>query len=693
MTSDSRFRLVSTAARKTSGSEFIAALFMLIGLFSLILFAGMFFSAGAGQKSDSAKAAITVGPNYEVSVADHAEPHDEVLIGTNPLDANQVVACTMVGRNKLGIVKMHTTAYTSGDGGATWLKGPDIPQTGDPICGYAPDGAVYFGAIVDTAHEPTKDWYLKIFRSTDNGKKWEPKTEFLSGDRPWLAFDDSNGPNRGWMYINFQSRAGSLDPDQKSLPVSLTVTHSTDGGTTWSLPRVYGVIANKRINHSIPVGMEVLSDGSLVMLNWQNFNRAAHTDEVSNSAYWEMPPGLPTCEMAVVIVPTDAWKRPKTSKVSDKFCADSSVRRPWAAATSRTTDALAVDAHSAVFKDRIYVAWTDARGDSTRIMFSYSADRGETWSKAMVVDDVPANLGHDPDNFMPALAVNKDGVVGLSWDDRRESPDNLGFATRFTASLDGGETWLPSVRVADQSARFLQGAQGEVISGYYAGGYGTPGAGTLGITRAGEFHAGDTAGLRADANGGFHALWVDNRSGISEVYTAAIHVKGDVAVHGSAEFAKLKDISDRVSLELSDLQYDPKTGAIVVEGSLRNDSKEPLHGRLLARTVSLQSEAGVPTIVNADNGEHGTGAVFDFTSLMTGGVLKPDENTKSRTIKFELKDVKLPAMDEKRLDRILRLGFVTMDVQMLGEVPDAPPGTAATAPPPPPGLRDYERHP
>ena len=378
MKSKSGTEFHSQLTQITSGFFSVARRFRKCGFVLMIVFAGL-LSAGAAQKSDSGKAAISVGPNYEVSVADHSSTHEEVLLGTSPTDPDALVACTMADVNRIFQNKMHTVSYTSNDGGKTWTKGPEIAETGDPICGYAPDGAVYFGAIMDTIHDPAKDWYLKIFRSADNGKHWEPKTQFLAGDRPWLAFDDSNGPNRGWMYIDYQSRAGSLDPDQKSLPVSLTVTHSTDGGTSWSLPRVYGVIADNRINHSIPVGMQVLSDGSLVMLNWQNFNRAAHEEERLASGYWDGPPGPPTCEMAVVIVPPDAWKRPKTVKVSDKYCADSNTRRVWGGVTARTTDALGVDAHSTLFKDRIYVAWTDSRGDSSRIMFSYSADRGETW--------------------------------------------------------------------------------------------------------------------------------------------------------------------------------------------------------------------------------------------------------------------------------------------------------------------------
>jgi hypothetical protein len=49
---------------------------------------------------------------------------------------------------------------------------------------------------------------------------------------------------------------------------------------------------------------------------------------------------------------------------------------------------------------------------------------------------------------MPAIAVNNDGVVAVAWYDRRDNPDNLGYFERLSASLDGGVTWLPSIRVS-----------------------------------------------------------------------------------------------------------------------------------------------------------------------------------------------------------------------------------------------------
>ncbi len=605
---------------------------------------------------------ITVGSNVEVSREDDADTHDEVLIATHPTDPNQLVACSMANQNRIGQRKMHTSAYISNDGGKTWTLGPRIPESGDPVCEFSPDGAAYFGAIGDSPErDPAIDWHLRLYRSTDKGKTWEQKSDFVSGDRPWLAFDNTSSPNHGWMYVAYQSRAGVLDVDEKQLAVSLDVTHSTDNGSTWSIPRAYGVINARRLFHSLPTGMATLSDGTVVISNWENLKKSAAVTDDRSASTWPGDPGIATCEIAVVLIPPDGWKRPKTVKAADKYCSEG--------LTTRTVDTLAVDNRSAVFKDRIYMAWTDARSGHARILFAYSSDRGDTWSQPRVVDDIPLNLTFTPDSFMSTLAVNKDGVVGLSWNDRRENPDNIGYFTRFAASLDGGESWLPSVRVSEQPARFRQGVEGETISAYATGLNGEPGPPTIRIARSGEFHAGDTAGLRADASGVFHALWVDNRNGRDEVYTAPITVEGKVAKHGRDDLAGLTEISDLVAFEIQDVAYDTKTQVITMQAALHNKSKEPVKGRLIVRALSLESQAGTLGIVNADNAVTGVGAVFDFSRLVENGNLEPKNSTQARTIKLHLNNVVLPTVEEKNIYKVLSLEFVNLQVEILGEPP------------------------
>jgi hypothetical protein len=162
---------------------------------------------------------------------------------------------------------------------------------------------------------------------------------------------------------------------------------------------------------------------------------------------------------------------------------------------------LALDATRSRYRDHLYLAWPDHAPSGQRVHFCSSTDMGKTWSHPTVLseqnDDGEASMRYDA--FLPSVAVNNAGVVGLMWYDARELPPNKhGWNIRFRASLDGGKTWLPSVRVSEENSIFEESAKSR--------------------------WAGDTAGLTADADGAFHAAWIDNRTGVRQIWTTAIRV-------------------------------------------------------------------------------------------------------------------------------------------------------------------------
>jgi hypothetical protein len=117
---------------------------------------------------------------------------------------------------------------------------------------------------------------------------------------------------------------------------------------------------------------------------------------------------------------------------------------------SSITPTVAADATRGPFHDRVYAVWPDARFGGTDIFFSYSADRGRTWTRPFVVNDnVRSPSPQDaPNHLLPSIAVNAAGVVGVAWLDRRDAADKAGWHVRFRASLDGGDTFGASVKVS-----------------------------------------------------------------------------------------------------------------------------------------------------------------------------------------------------------------------------------------------------
>ncbi|MCP4204701.1 MAG: exo-alpha-sialidase [bacterium] len=77
------------------------------------------------------------------------------------------------------------------------------------------------------------------------------------------------------------------------------------------------------------------------------------------------------------------------------------------------------------------------------VVIAHSDDHGATWTEPRVVNDDDTSAHHSNSG----LAVNSSGAVGVMWNDRRARPDSFCFETRFAVSVDGGNTFLPSVKL------------------------------------------------------------------------------------------------------------------------------------------------------------------------------------------------------------------------------------------------------
>jgi hypothetical protein len=245
-----------------------------------------------------------------------------------------------------------------------------------------------------------------------------------------------------------------------------------------------------------------------------------------------------------------------------------------------------------------------------------------------------------PDAITPVVAVNPAGVVGVAWADRRDSSDNLGWWYRFTASLDGGETFLPSVKVAE-AANTYGGNRGWTPAGG-GGATGTGEVASINFSIGADvflYSAGHTGGMSADPSGVFHPVWVDNRTGVAQIWTSAVTVGGTVIKHGSADLADLDDIADKLKLEVDSTDFDAAKNVVTLTVHLKNTSKEVVVGPLKGRVRRTSSNVGNVAIVNADNHLQGQGAVWDFSSLLRSGQLKPDESSQTRKLIFELSNV------------------------------------------------------
>ena len=575
--------------------------------------------------------AIKVGPNVHVSKAHADWQHGEIELAADPTDPKVLLGCSVVSLSKENVAR--TVAYASFDGGKTWeskVVAAHGSMTADPTCGFGPDGHAYFGTLGYEMDGPNPI-DLALYRSNDRGRTWQPPFVLSSGvDRPFLTVDQTKSKYRGRVYVNATDFFKTIDEDPDVSGVSLF--RSTDDGGSL-VPRVTRVSSGG--HWVLPMGNgAVLSDGTFVFC-FGEFNKLA-MDEPG-----EPIPSKPNASLKLVTSDDGGEHLSKATVITSVYFPG------WRDTVTSIIPRLAVDSSEGPFKDRLYLVWPDVRSGRSEILLVTSADKGKTWSKPIVVNDDRANAKPQtgPDHSMPLVAVNSSGVVGVSWYDRRENADNLGWWQRFAASYDGGESFAPSVRVS--TAPFTHDRNERVVPFAMSTGGGLRRPSSRGGSIKAQvdlnfyyFDGGDTGGLAATADGAFHTLWVDNRTGIPQVWTAAVEAPGKAVRNGSPELAELADLSESASLHLENVNFEPAKGTVSMDGILVNTSKEAISGPLKVRVTLLKSTFGVPEIVGADNGEKGPGAVWDFTPLLSGSVLPAGESSKPKRLEFRLSDLR-----------------------------------------------------
>ncbi len=574
--------------------------------------------------------AILVGPNAQASKAFADKPHGETHMAANPRNSLNLIGGSMVWNKEFNINTV--VGYASFDGGKTWfatLKFDDGLYHSDPAVAFDAEGTAYFLQITHptgkTKEEPK--FYTYLHRSKDGGRTWLEPVIMPMLDRHYAAVDDNPGKYQGSIYINGRATQ------------QIRIQRSRDRGATFD-SGVPAVAQPKDRRFAGNARMVVLSDSTLVV----------------PFADMELPlldvEGSPTKPNAALKVTTsvdggNTFSEPVTiSPIAIGHMLLSNSHH-FNFASDRTTGP---------FQDRLYVAWSDSysgggqfsskKSGGANILFSYSADKGKSWSKPVMVNDdrLPVNLAEAPIHFQPLIAVNKDGVVGVMYYDRRDSANNMDWTVRFAASLDGGETFLPTVQVAESPNRYSGTGNIPFSVRPYGGGHTPPNKNYRGGTLKFDFGisqfnlgGGHTAGLDADANGIFHPFWVDNRTGVLQVWTAPVTVKGKAVRNGDPELSTLEDVSEKVVLTFMNPAYDARTGLVSADMQLQNLSEDTIVLPVKLRVISLTSGAGGTITINgAENSSSGTGAILDLEKVLVDKKLRPNQKSGLLRLQFHV---------------------------------------------------------
>jgi hypothetical protein len=367
--------------------------------------------------------------------------------------------------------------YVSEDAGATW-NGSDT-CAGAPINFHLGDPGIAIdlnGRFILT-RLGFQDGLFAHY-STDNGKSWSSQRTVASEqqDRASLLCDLNSGS------VSFDKTFTAYVEFLPPFPLKFSVT--SDGGASWSAPRQINAPSQRCQGAELVLGVD-----SIIHLVWAGVQSVSpYTEDVIGTAK--------TTDGGV------------TWLVNEQAIDINGIQGSLPQKSSIRVNGLPkgdVDRTNGTRRGWFYIVTTQKNlapaGSDPDVILYRSMDGGTTWSQGIRVNQDPVNNGKI--QYFPAIHVDELGGVNvIYYDDRNTTGDSAGvFLSRST---DGGTTWS-DFRVSDHHFR------------------------PQSIGGLGQGYQGDNIALTS-TNGKLIPLWMDNASGIYQIWSSRIPISSLVSV-------------------------------------------------------------------------------------------------------------------------------------------------------------------
>ncbi len=449
---------------------------------------------------------VRLGPHAKGPFANIRVSKDTYLAHSEPMLAeNPKNPLNLVGGSKFFTDPAHYIFqigyYSSFDGGCTWSDGGVLPgfekneTTSDISFAFGNRNDVYAAVLYAENGSQGKSG-IAVSKSNDGGKifgkpvnVFETRADFVFSDKPWIAVDQTNGPQSGNIYVVWSYDHNGTCGFINNCSEELAFSRSTDGGKTFSPVALVEGNASFCTNPATgrPAGSTKCdaTQGAIPAVgpDGRLYIATPYIDVMGNS--------IPT--RLLLLSSIDGGKTWSTP-VLIATIHDISGPFPPEKYRNLSLPAFACDPRT----NQLYITWSDKGARDADILFSTSNDHGQTWSAPIRVNDDP--VGNGANQFQPQMAVAPDGIVSISFFDTRNDPRHLLIDVYLTQSVDHGISFLNNFRVTTQS---WDPAVDAPVDDY------------------GSQFIGDYQGLAA-GNSFVHPFWNDTRTGTQEIFTATI---------------------------------------------------------------------------------------------------------------------------------------------------------------------------
>lgn len=427
---------------------------------------------------------ITVLPSVLISADDPTRQHVESWLAMNPRDPLNLVAASIV----LGEHDW-VAAYTSRDGGKTWVRATHGAAAGkyfdglDPAVAFDADGNAYLSTASDA---------FGVWKSTEGGRTWgEPVVvPGAAYDRTFVACDrSSHGSFHGRLYAVGKMPMTVFGHHGADV---IAFSSSRDGGASFAFPRLLLPAPEKELLQMVS-DLQVTPEGKVILAL-----------ELFDAQALDAP--LLTGRISIITSADGGrtFSEPRQVAVMHQY---GHAREPQSVKGLGVAQ-LALDTSPGPRHGTLYAAWLDAGDGSNQVMAASSPDGGATWSQPVRVND---NEGAS-NQSNPAIAVDGEGVVGVSWNDRRADPTDLCYQPYFAASADGGASFSPNVEVSQElTCPAGSHAEGTPLDSHYR-----------------YLNGGDTQGIVGLPQGGFHLAWINGGAGQMQLWSSIVAVTGAI---------------------------------------------------------------------------------------------------------------------------------------------------------------------